>query len=426
MDAREAAYLSLVRCENSGKYSNLEVDAAIKKHGLEGAERALFTSLVYGVIEKKITLDYYISALSSRPLDKLEGGVKVILRLGIYQILYLDRIPDSAACNESVNLAKKHTHKGTSGFVNAILRSAVRQKEALPMPKKGTDSYLSVKYSCPTWLCEMWRCQYGEEKLIAALEGINRSAVLTLRVNTLKITRDELISRLSARGIDCHKTEISPFGVKITSPTPISELSEIEDGLAFVQDESSQMCVMALAPRQGETIIDCCACPGGKSFSSAICMENIGKVMSFDLHESKLSLISKGAKRLGIDIISPSVQNGEERNTELVGIADRVLCDVPCSGLGVIAKKPDLRHKGRDEITRLPQIQLSILKNSSAYVRQGGTLVYSTCTVNKDENENIVRAFIREHPEFSLDLEKTVFPGESGADGFYFARLQRK
>ncbi len=434
MKAREAAYLSLMRCESGGKYSNLEVSSAIKKYSLEGSERALFTSLVYGVIEKKISIDWYLSRLSSRPLCKLESSVAVILRIGMYQILYLDRIPDSAACNECVELAKRYTHKGTSGFVNAVLRAAVRQKHALPMPKEGTEEYLSVKYSCPMWLCRMWRRQYGEEKCLEILAGVNRVPDMTLRVNTLKISRGELIFGLRERGIPAFETELSPFGVKITSPLSISELPELDTGLAFVQDEASQLCVLTLDAKSGETVIDACSCPGGKSFSIAVCMENKGKVMSFDLHESKLSLVASGAKRLGIDIISVEAADSSKLKPELIETADRVLCDVPCSGLGVIAKKPDLRHKEETELERLPEIQYKILKNCSRYVKRGGVLVYSTCTVNKAENEEITARFIEENPEFAPDGDKTVlgaaqrviFPSENGSDGFFIAKFRRK
>ena len=434
MNAREAAYLSLVRCEGGSKYSNIEIDSAIKKYKLTDNERSLFTVLVYGVIERKISLDYFLGKFSSRPIEKIESNVMQLLRIGTYQIIYLDRVPDSAACNETVELAKKYTHKGTSGFVNGILRSITRGKDNLPYPQKDTAEYYSVFYSCPMWLIDMWREQYGDEKCRVLLEGMNRNPKITLRVNTLKITRDELVNRLLADGIEAEPTALSPFGITLLSPTPISEIKPLVDGLCFVQDEASQLCVSALGICHGETVIDACACPGGKSFSAAMCMENSGQILSFDLHESKLSLIRSGAEKLGIDIITARVQDGSSRCDELVGKADRVLCDVPCSGLGVIAKKPDLRYKSPDDIKKLPEIQYSILKNCSSYVKSGGILIYSTCTVNMKENDEVVDKFISENNDFEpcsdgmpFDEPKyTFFSGEHGTDGFFIAKFRKK
>ncbi len=431
MDVREAAFLSLTRCESGGKYSNLEVDSAIKKYGFTGADRAFFTALVYGVIEKQITLDYLLGRLSSKRWDKIEPKVRTILRLGAYQILFLDRIPDSAACNESVELAKFHTHKGTSGFVNGILRNLARRKDALPYPEKGSDEYLSVRYACPLWLCRFWREQYGESVCEALLEAVNRNPRITLRVNTLRITREELMARLHALGIACEPTPLSPYGILLDEFTPVSEITPLAEGLCFVQDEASQLCAMALGAKAGERILDTCSCPGGKSFGIAMAMENQGSLLSMDLHESKLSLVESGAARLGIACLRTSVQNGTKPREDLIASADRVLCDVPCSGLGVIAKKPDLRHKSPEDIGRLPAIQYAILTNGASYVKTGGTLLYSTCTLNKRENEEVVARFLAEHTEFAPSSEGmpfgrsavTFFPHEHGTDGFFLAKF---
>ncbi len=431
MDVREAAFLSLLRCESGGKYSNLEVDAAIKKYGFAGADRALFTALVYGVIEKQITLDYLLGRLSSKPLDKIEPKVRAILRLGAYQILFLDRIPDRAACNESVELAKAHTHKGTSGFVNGVLRSLVRAKSNLPFPLSDTDEYLSVRYACPMWLCVFWREQYGPKKCEQLLEAININPRITLRVNTLKTTREDLMAHLRAIGITCEPTTMSPYGILLDEFTPVREITPLAEGFCFVQDEASQLCAMALGAKAGERIIDTCSCPGGKSFGIAMAMENQGTLLSMDLHESKLSLVKSGAARLGITCLTTAVQNGTKNREELHESADRVLCDVPCSGLGVIAKKPDLRHKSPEEMARLPAIQYAILENGASYVKPGGVLLYSTCTLNKQENEEVVRRFLAEHSEFSLSSDQmpfgeamvTLFPDETGTDGFFVAKF---
>lgn len=434
MKVREAAYLSLERCDKTDKFSNLELDSAIKKYGFEGSDRAFFTTLVYGVIERRITLDYVIGVYSSKPIEKIEPKLRNILRLGAYQILFLSRTPDSAAVNESVELAKYHTHKGTASFVNAILRSISREKSNIPMPKEGSDEYLSVKYSLPEWLISMWRDNYGSEKTEKLLNGMKVAPFITLRVNTLKITREELIEKLKNDGIDSSLSEKCDSAVVLNSNVPISELSPMHEGLCFVQDEASQLCVKAVGAKAGETVIDTCSCPGGKSFGIALEMKNEGKLTSLDLHESKLSLVDRGAEKLGINILSTAVHNGTKPKEDLLGTADRVLCDVPCSGLGVIAKKPDLRHKSPDDISRLPEIQYKILCNGAMYLRSGGTLVYSTCTLNKAENEEVAERFLSEHPEFSPCGDgmyegkpmMTFFPDEHGTDGFFVAKFIKK
>ncbi len=434
MKVREAAYLSLERCDKTDKFSNLELDSAIKKYGFTGADRAFFTTLVYGTIERRITLDYVIGVYSSKPIEKIAPKLMNILRLGAYQILFLDRTPDSAAVNESVELAKYYTHKGTASFVNAILRNISREKGNIPMPKEGSDKYLSVKYSLPEWLISMWRDNYGIEKTEKLLSGMNRAPFLTLRVNTLKTTRDGLINTLANDGIDCIPSDKCDSAIIFNSNVPIAELNALGEGLCFIQDEASQLCVKAVGAKSGETVIDTCSCPGGKSFGIALEMKNEGKLISLDLHESKLSLVVSGTNRLGINILSTAVHNGTKPKEDLVGTADRVLCDVPCSGLGVIAKKPDLRHKSPEDISRLPEIQYKILCNGASYVKNGGTLVYSTCTLNKAENEDVVTRFLNEHPEFEPCSDgmyegkpmMAFFPDEHGTDGFFVAKFIKK
>lgn len=425
ISVREAAYLCLLRCESGNKFSNIELDHAIEKYGFAGYDRGFFTTLVYGVIERRITLDHVISCYSKTPLHKMENKVLHILRLGAYQILFLDRTPDSAACNESVELAKKHTHKGTAGFVNGVLRNIARNKNSYPMPD-GADEYLSVKYSCPVWLIQLWEEQYGKNKAEKILQAINVFPKLTLRVNTLKTSREEFLLSLNEEKISAEKTEISEDGVVLNDYVPISDIKSIQLGLCYVQDEASQICVDTLDAKRGQTVIDTCSCPGGKSFGIAMKMQNEGVIYSFDLHESKLSLIDKGASRLGITIIRTEAHNGASPKAELIGKADRVLCDVPCSGLGVIAKKPDLRHKSISDIKRLPEIQYGILKASSEYVKNGGYIVYSTCTLNKDENENVVSKFISENDGFCIEEMKTFFPDEGKNDGFFVCKIKKK
>ncbi len=431
MNVREAVYRSLIRIEKEKKYSSLELDSVISDMDLQGNDKAFFTALLYGVIERKITLDYIISVYSNRPLNRLDLATVVILRLGLYQLFFLDRVPISAAVNESVKLAARYSSR-SKAFINSILRKAALEKE-IPLPDKERDFlfYLSVKYSLPSSICSIWQHDYSEfgEDF---LSFVNSSPFITLRVNTLKCTMEDVCKKFSNVSQKC---SLAPSGVKLTSRVPISEL-ELENGKYFVQDEASQMAVEVLGAEKGETVIDVCACPGGKSFGAAIDMENCGRVYSLDIHKSKLSLISSGAKRLGIDIIIPREHDSSSAICELLGSADRVICDVPCSGLGVIAKKSDLRYKDLDDLASLSELQYKILCSSAGYLKEGGVLVYSTCTLHKAENEDIVNKFLSEHSGFSLapfivgkiscQGMLTLFPHIHSTDGFFIAKIVKQ
>ncbi len=452
-NAREVAYISLERCEKHQKYSNLEIDAAIEKYKLTNADKSLFVSLVYGVIERKLTLDFIISVLASKPLCELDLQVLIPIRLALYQIIFMDKIPKSAAVNESVKLSLKTSHCFAS-FTNAVLRSFLRECDdtkniqSILNAKKFTEKFksldkydkLSVIYSYPKWLCEKLCTSYGEENAVGIMNAQNGKGSLTLRVNTLKTSVDKLLSKLTQRGIKANKSVLSPFGINLES-TPISEISDIlKTGEAFVQDEASQLAAKALGANMGDTVIDACACPGGKSFSVAILMQNNGKIISCDIHKSKLSLIKTGAQRLGIDIITTLEANSSQPKEALADYlikgVDRVLCDVPCSGLGVIAKKPEIRYKNKEDIDKLPDVQLKILENCSKYVKPSGKLVYSTCTINPDENENNIQRFLKLHNEFkpvdfdfgkiqSQDGMITLFPHIHNTDGFFISVLEK-
>lgn len=423
-NVREAALNSLIRCEQDGRYSNIELDSAIRKYHLEGLDRAFFTTLVYGVIERRLTLDYLLRRFSARPLEELDLLVLHLLRLGAYQILYLDRTPDRAAVNETVEQAKRRCNAGSAAYINGVLRSLSRSREQLPWPDphRETLTYLSVRYSVPEWICAMWRADYGAERAEQILAAVNRRPHITLRVNTLRISREALAERLAQAGIETEP--VGRHGLALQTDVPIDRLP-LEEGLCFVQDPASQRCAELLDARPGERVLDCCACPGGKSFSIAIGMENQGGVFSADLHENKLSLIRKGAQRLGISIITTGVQDGRALREDWIGAADRVLCDVPCSGLGVMAKKPDLRYKREEEIARLPEVQYAILDNAARYCRIGGHLVYSTCTLRRAENEAQLQKFAACHPEYAVRAEETVFP-DGTQDGFYMALLEKQ
>ena len=439
MTARESAFLSLQKYENSGVYSNIELSYAIERGHLEGAEKALYTALFYGVIERKLTLDYYIKKLSDR--DDIDLNVRIILRLGLYQLIYMDKIPESAAVNESVKLATRfYAKKNTNQFINAVLRSFIRKKASLTLPDKAREpiAYLSVSYSVPEWICKLWLDAYGMDDTIRILETVNSHPAMTLRVNTMKQTREALLEALRDAGIPAHGSPVTKTSVVLDRSVPMDKLEALcVEGEArpfFVQDEASSLCVDVMDAKRGEMILDACACPGGKSFGMALCMENEGEIHAFDLHKNKLSLITGGAKELGITIIRTGVQNASVYNEEMP-LFDKILCDVPCSGLGVIAKKPDIRYKSEEDVTRLPALQAKILENCSRYLKCGGTMVYSTCTLNPKENGEIVTAFLAAHPEFSLSPftamgENTngmleILPFRHGTDGFFIARLKK-
>lgn len=436
MNARETAFLSLQKYENSGTYPNIELSYAIERNGLTGPEKALYTALFYGVIERKLTLDYYIAVLSDRADSEIDPNVRIILRMGLYQLLYMTRIPESAAVNESVKLATRFYAKKNSGdFINAILRNFLRKRETISLPdkEKNPEYYLSVRYSAPEWLCRLWRGTYGPGKAERLLETLNRQLPMTLRVNTLKTTRDAILPALEKAGVSAAPAALSSDCIRLSGNLPTDRLLPFQE-LCYVQDEASALCTAVVGAAIGDTVLDVCACPGGKSFGMALSMKNTGRILAFDLHKNKLSLIRSGAEKLGISIIETDVQNAAIPR-EGMPDADKILCDVPCSGLGVIAKKPDIRYKNETDITRLPELQYDILKNSARYLKTGGTLVYSTCTLNPAENQNVIHRFLAEHPYFSLvpftvgplssDGMLELLPYEYDTDGFFIAKIKK-
>lgn len=404
------------------QYSNIALDTAIKRNPLSDADRGLLTALVYGVIERKLTLEHILKGLSDRPLEELDGRTRLLLLLGLYQLQYLDRVPDHAAVNETVALAPRRTR----GFVNAILREYLRRGKrfSLPDPESDPIGYLSVNYSFGKEICARFLSAFGMERAKNLLDAFNRPSPLTLRVNTLRTSREELLSRLREAGYAAEPTRESEDGVRLPS-APVTSLPGFAQGEFFVQDEASQLCVKALDAKCGMTVLDACACPGSKSFGIAIRMGNVGSVLSCDLHQNKLSLVESGAARLGISILTTEARDARAEKTEWTESFDRVLCDVPCSGFGVFAKKPELRYKDPKQSEALPGIQSAILQNASRFLKVGGLLVYSTCTLLPEENGENVAAFLRTHGEFTLLRERTLYPDTDGTDGFYYAVLQR-
>lgn len=441
MNVRKVALRTLCRMQTSGGYSNLTLDAVLRKEDMsDPRDRALLTTLVMGVIQRQTTLDYYIDRLLATKA-RLEDEVRVILRLGLYQLMYLDRIPAHAAVSEAVDLAPRRA----AGLVNAVLRAYLRRgaEIALPDPSRdGAAAWLSVKYSFPEVLCRRLLCDYDAERLDAMLSAMSREPWLTLRVNTLRCSREDYLARLrevTQIGEAARPTPLSDVGIMLPSTT-VPTLPGFDAGDIIVQDEASQLCVAALDARPGMRVLDICSAPGSKSFGAAMYMKNEGRITCFDLHNSKLSLISRGAARLGIGIIDTAAADGRVFIPELEGVADRVLCDAPCSGYGVMAKKPEIRHKQPADSAGLPDIQLAILENCSRYVREGGVLVYSTCTVLRTENEGVRERFLAAHPEFvpepfclgegervsvpSGDI--ALAPDTHSTDGFYIAKFRRQ
>jgi len=422
MNERASAYKVLLKIEKNGSYSNLALDAELKELS-SSADTALITNLVYGTLERQVTIDYVLSKYLNKPVKKTKPEILTVLRLGVYQILFTDKIPAFAAVNESVKIIKNSGFSFASGLVNSVLRKISSEEFKYP---ETDDEYfdLSIRYSCPLPLVKHFYDGYGKKNAVDILSSSLGAAPLTVTVNTLKTTPEELIRILENEGV---KSEVKDENsLVITDSVRPDVLDSFKNGLFHVQDYSSYLCCKTLSPKENETVIDVCAAPGGKSFTISEMMNNRGKVYSCDLYSSRVNLINDGAKRLGIDIITSLVNDASVYNDDLP-LADRVLCDVPCSGLGVIGRKKEIRFKNPAEFDNLTDMQYNILSVSSQYVRKGGVLVYSTCTLNKKENEDNCNRFLDEHKDFRPDSDfLNIFPGMYNSDGFFTARFVRE
>lgn len=417
--ARQVCLMALNRMEKEGSYSNIVLNALLEKSELSREDRAFASRLFYGVLEKKLLLDFNIAPLSKRPVAKLDIDILNILRMGMYQLLFLESVPDSAAVNESVKLCTFTKKKSASGFVNALLRAKIRQNKEICMPKDKSVA-LSVDKSIYSLLKE----QYGEERADKILSAFSRETPTYIRVNTQKTSLQQLKEALAK-----HNIHIEPAGntegcALVSNIGTLLQTKEFNEGHFYVQDLASQKCCSALSPKGARRILDVCAAPGGKSFTLALSAGRDCKVVSCDLYENRVSLIKSGAERLSLENIEPTVNDASIYNEKL-GKFDRVLCDVVCSGLGVIGKKPEIRYKNIDP-NELFDIQYSIITTSAKYLENGGILVYSTCTLNKRENEEVVDKFLKENTDFSLEEQKTYFPDTDGCDGFFVAKLVKK
>ena len=434
--ARQTAFSILLKIEKDKAYSNIALDSAVRELSLDSTDCAFISRLVYGVTERKITLDYVISQFLNQPIKKLKAEVLVILRLGTYQILYMDKIPDSAAVNESVSLAKNNKSSYASGVVNAVLRKVSLEKENVFKSLSG-DERLSILYSAPIDLVRFLMHHYNEENAEEILKSALNKKEITIRVNTLKTTQNELIEILEKENISTEITSLKDALI-INTKGAVYELDAYKKGLFYVEDVSSQICVKELGLKENYKLIDICSAPGGKSFTASQYMNNTGKIYSCDIHEHRVELIKSGAKRLGIENIIPTVNDATIFNEEFIN-ADCVLCDVPCSGLGIIGKKPEIKYKSLDEIKELIPIQKEILSTASKYVKKGGTLVYSTCSINPNENRKVCDWFLKEHEDFysvkvSPETERcidegdylTLLPHINNCDGFFIAKFIKK
>lgn len=426
---RALALLSLIKSDVSECYTNIEISTTLKRARLEPSDSALYTRLYLGVIEKRMYLDHVIKKYSRTNIDLLDPETKNALRLGIYQLILTDKIPEYSAVDESVRIAPKRS----KGLVNAILRSFIRDGKKIALPKDKWEA-LSIEYSVPMELINLFRSSYKDTEVEKLLTHTPKNHT-SLRVNSLRTSTDGIIAILKERGIEARTSSIARDVVLCTAS--ISQISDLlENGLLFVQDEASRVASQLLDAQSGEIIADVCACPGGKSFSIAIDMQNKGELYSSDLHASKLTLIEKGANTLGIDIIRVKEQNAKTYALEYERKFDRVICDVPCSGLGVIFKKPEIKYKSIDGINALPKVQYDILSNVKNYVKCGGVLLYSTCTLCKAENEDNVKRFLSENSDFvpvpitvnGKEIKEgmyTFMPHSDNTDGFFVAKMRR-
>ena len=436
--ARETAVLTLAACERQGAWSDGYLKRAIREQGLDRRDGALAARLCYGVLQNKLLLDWRLAQVCSMSLEKLEVKVLCGLRVAAYQLLFLDRIPPSAAVNEAVKLAKRHSRNPrASGLVNGVLRALLRQGKSLDIQDDDKLKCLSIQHSHPRWLVEEFVALLGLDGAQQLLAANNEQPFTSAQVNTLKTTPERLAERLRAEEVEVRPHPWLEGCLLLAGTGDLERLDTFRRGEFYIQDAASRLAVLAAGITPGQRALDCCAAPGGKSFAAALLMENQGELVSCDIHPHKIKLLEAGRDRLGLSVIIPTLQNAAQAREEWLDRFDLVFADVPCSGLGIIRKKPDIRYKDPEQLKGLPKVQRSILDNCARYVRPGGVLLYSTCTVLRQENDGVVDAFLEDHPEFELEpfalphLGKqlgriTFWPHIHGTDGFFAAKLRRK
>lgn len=437
--AREAALTALERCRRSGAWSDAVSGGVMDSAGLDGRERALCAQLCSGVLQRMYLLDYYIGCFCTTRPERLEPKVRDILRVSAYQIIFLDRIPNSAAVNEGVKLCRSSGFGRAGGLVNAVLRRLAENADSLPPVRADSRlKELSVKHSCPEELVRYVTELLGDEQGEALLRAQNELVPVTVQCNTVRTDTASLLESLRAHGVKADRHPFLPDCLVIDRAGAIAELEEFRGGLFYVQDAAAKMAVMAAGPKAGDRVLDMCAAPGGKSFAAWVLSGGGARITACDLHEKKLRRIRDGAERLGMTGLETFAADGRVFRPEWEGAFDTVITDVPCSGLGVIRKKPDIRYKDMADFAVLPEIQGGILANASRYVRPGGILLYSTCTFRREENGEVAGAFLNGNRDFAVEDfelpggirsnggELQLMPHIHGTDGFFIAKLRRK
>jgi 16S rRNA (cytosine967-C5)-methyltransferase len=443
--ARALAVKVLSAVEQDGAYSNLELNRRLKEAELSAADAGLATELVYGTIARRNTIDYYLERFVAKGVVKLQPWVRSLLRISVYQIIYLDRIPEHAVVSEAVNLAKKLGHQGISGMVNGVLRNMIRNREQLHIPSHlPAAERISLEHSHPLWMVERWIRQYGEATTEAICRANNEPPAVSVRVNTTMTTREKMMEEMVRSGAVVEASRLSPDGILVRSGGNMALTSWYRDGLFSVQDESSMLVAEAVAPEEGQRVLDCCAAPGGKTAHMAEKMQDRGHIIANDVHAHKCELILEQAERLGLGCIDAVTGDALDLNKRYPEASfDRILLDAPCSGLGVIRRKPDVKwSKSASDIKDISSLQRELLDCVAPLLKPGGILVYSTCTIESAENEDMVADFLSRHPEYqametsnwsqpetsswqAVNGGVQVLPQYAHSDGFYIARLTR-
>lgn len=446
ISARQAALMVLHKIFTQDAYANLALNEVLQSNVLSQPDRRLTTELVYGTTKNKALLEYWIKKCVPK-YDKLTPWIALNLMLAVYQLHFMEKIPPNAAVNEAVNLAKRYGHKGTVALTNGVLRNLLRNESAFAFPeRKNITDYLAIRYSHPQWIVERFLKLFGAEETEELLKYNNQNPPLTIRVNILKTTREELIKTLTSDGVSCKEGKYSPYAIEVQGMPSLHEYPPFKEGLFQVQDESSMLAGIIVDPQPGETIIDACAAPGGKATHIAQLMGDKGNVLAFDVHQHKIKLINENAERLELHSLQAAHLDARALGEQYLESADRALVDAPCSGLGVLRRRPDSRwRKDISDITTLTSLQLEILSSVSKTVKKGGALIYSTCTILPEENELLIEKFLSDNKEFHLEdisglfpvlpegCEKsakqgyvTLYPHKHGIDGFFISKISRR
>ncbi|MBU5677362.1 16S rRNA (cytosine(967)-C(5))-methyltransferase RsmB [Alkaliphilus sp. MSJ-5] len=443
MNPREGALITLYEINEKEAFSNIALNKELRRNSYNQLDKNLLTELVYGALENQIYIDYIIGQFSTFAIKQMNPYTLNLLRLGIYQLLFLNKVPSFAAVNETVNLSKKYCKK-TTGFINGVLRNVQRNMKniKLPNPEENIVKYLSVKYSHPEWLVKTFLNNFDKDFAEELLKANNTKPELYFRINTLKISIDDCIRLLTDEGYTVKQSSLIKEAVVVKGLQNIEQSNLYKKGYIQIQDFSSMLVAKILDPKEGEYVIDVCSAPGGKTTHMAQIMNNKGTIIARDIHEHKLKLVERNAQRLGIKIINTENFSGNNLDEKLLNMADKVLVDAPCSGLGIIRRKPEIKYRKQDEdIKSITAMQYDILKNAAKYVKIGGELVYSTCTINTRENEDIVQKFLKDNPNYVLininEEYKDFLPGEHNngtvqlypnlhnTDGFFISKIKR-